>query len=372
MKLEIVQKGKYRILKILEKVETEGGFKELSEILNKMVAHGQHHLILDFSALNFVDLRILNVVNALWKKIEVENGSIDFISGNNNLDEVISLTGMDEFTTIFKSQSAVYDSITASDQPVEKLESGSEKIELRAIGKYKVFKVNDELTMPEMEKIKALVNGLAQQGDKFFVFDFAALTLVNSALLGMLATIFLRVQKKRGEVTVLTDKEEVKEILGLGNFNQLFSIYSSQDEFIQKAVAKGEDLSSPTIMVVDDSKTMRELLKTQIQAMGYQVLEAENGEEGVRMAKEKRPNLIIMDVDMPLKNGFEACLQIKQEIRDTYIPIIFNTSMDAEKDRFMALECQGDDYIIKPFNDADLIFRIRTHLRIQKLIKQLK
>lgn len=112
--------------------------------------------------------------------------------------------------------------------------------------------------------------------------------------------------------------------------------------------------ASNTILIVDDSPTELQLLSAPIKAMGYTVLTATDGDEAIQIATERQPRLILLDVIMPKKNGFQVCRQLKntQETKD--IKIIIISSKSQESDKFWGMKQGADDYIMKPFDDKIL------------------
>lgn len=115
-----------------------------------------------------------------------------------------------------------------------------------------------------------------------------------------------------------------------------------------------------TILVVDDEQDMRGLIELHLQKAGFDVLHAEDGEEALKMVHSFSIDLILLDVMMPGKNGFEVCRDLREF---TLIPIIFLTALDAKTDLVKGLALGGDDYVIKPFTAIELIARIDAILR---------
>jgi two-component system, OmpR family, response regulator len=115
-----------------------------------------------------------------------------------------------------------------------------------------------------------------------------------------------------------------------------------------------------TILVVDDDSHIREVLSYALKQEGHQVRVAENGEEGLRMARESDVELIVLDIMMPEMDGLEVCRELR---RNSDTPIIFLSSKSDEVDRIVGLELGGDDYISKPFSPRELVARVRAVLR---------
>jgi DNA-binding response OmpR family regulator len=94
---------------------------------------------------------------------------------------------------------------------------------------------------------------------------------------------------------------------------------------------------------------------------GYHVLEARNGRDGMRVATEENPHLVLLDVMMPGLNGLDVCRQLRR--RGFAAPIIMATGRGEEVDRVVGLEIGADDYLVKPYSQRELLARIRVHLR---------
>ncbi|MBR4110831.1 MAG: response regulator transcription factor [Clostridia bacterium] len=117
------------------------------------------------------------------------------------------------------------------------------------------------------------------------------------------------------------------------------------------------------ILVVDDDKNICELLSLYLKNDGYMVVFAHDGSEAVTKAKEEKPNIIVLDVMMPVINGWEACKLIRQF---TDVPIIMLTALDSLENKVQGLNIGADDYIVKPFEPVEVVARINAHLRRQE------
>ena len=119
----------------------------------------------------------------------------------------------------------------------------------------------------------------------------------------------------------------------------------------------------PSILVVEDEHSQREILCYNLEADGYEVLSAENGEEALLLVDEASPDIILLDWMMPLVSGIEVCrrLKLKRETRE--IPIIMLSARSEEVDKVRGLETGADDYMIKPYSLVELLARVRGQLR---------
>jgi two-component system, OmpR family, KDP operon response regulator KdpE len=119
-------------------------------------------------------------------------------------------------------------------------------------------------------------------------------------------------------------------------------------------------LTAANILVVDDEPQIRRVLRATLSAHGYAISDAKNGEEALDSIRKERPDLVLLDVNMPGMGGVEACREIRR-ISDA--PIIMLTVRDAERDKVSALDAGADDYVVKPFGIEELLARIRAALR---------
>jgi two-component system KDP operon response regulator KdpE len=118
---------------------------------------------------------------------------------------------------------------------------------------------------------------------------------------------------------------------------------------------------APTkILVVDDEPQIRRVMRTTLASQGYSVAEARNGDEALEVIPAERPDLILLDVNMPGRSGVETCREIRQ---GSDVPIIMLTVRNSERDKVQALDAGADDYVVKPFGSEELLARIRAALR---------
>ena len=125
------------------------------------------------------------------------------------------------------------------------------------------------------------------------------------------------------------------------------------------------------ILVVDDTEANRRLLGWMLEDEGHTVQEAENGELAVALFKETNPDLVLMDVMMPIMDGFEATKAIKEYLGGKHVPIIFLTALSDDASLAKCLSIGGDDFLSKPINEQVLQAKIKAHSRIKDLNEQL-
>jgi DNA-binding response OmpR family regulator len=122
-------------------------------------------------------------------------------------------------------------------------------------------------------------------------------------------------------------------------------------------------VSAPKILIVDDEKSIRNLVRSYLEAEGFEVLEAENGTEAIRLMRVSTPDLVVLDVGMPVLDGIEALREIRT-FSDVYVVML--TARSEEVDKLIGLSVGADDYLTKPFSPRELIARIKAVLRRQR------
>ena len=119
---------------------------------------------------------------------------------------------------------------------------------------------------------------------------------------------------------------------------------------------------SKRILIVEDQEDNRTILRDVLSTVGYELIEALNGEDGVKLAQNERPDLILMDIQLPKMNGYEATQQIKSIAELKTVPIIAVTSYALSGDEAKARAAGCDGYIAKPFSPRELLAKIRKYL----------
>ncbi|TMV86960.1 phosphate regulon transcriptional regulatory protein PhoB [Thioclava sp. BHET1] len=119
----------------------------------------------------------------------------------------------------------------------------------------------------------------------------------------------------------------------------------------------------PTVLIVEDEPAQREVLAYNLEAEGFRVSKAENGEEALLLVKEDAPDLIVLDWMLPNVSGIEVCRRLKTRPETKGVPIIMLSARSEEVDRVRGLETGADDYVVKPYSIVELMARVRAHLR---------
>ncbi len=128
----------------------------------------------------------------------------------------------------------------------------------------------------------------------------------------------------------------------------------------------------PRILVVDDNEINRDIIVTRLEANGYETLQAADGEEALTAAARYRPDLILLDVMMPNLDGIEACRRLKSNVDNSFLPIILVTAKAETKDIVTGLDAGADEYLTKPVDQAALVARVKSVLRIKALHDQVQ
>jgi len=119
----------------------------------------------------------------------------------------------------------------------------------------------------------------------------------------------------------------------------------------------------PTVLLVEDEPAQRELLAYNLESEGFDVITADNGEDGLILVDENDPDLIVLDWMMPQLSGIEVCRRLKSNSKTRQIPVIMLSARAEEVDRVRGLETGADDYVVKPYSVIELMARVKAHLR---------
>ena len=120
------------------------------------------------------------------------------------------------------------------------------------------------------------------------------------------------------------------------------------------------------ILIVEDEKNIVDILSFNLGREGYQTLEAYDGDAGLQLALEQDPDLILLDLMLPKRNGFDVCRSLRAQGRST--PVIMLTAREEETDKVLGLELGADDYITKPFSMRELLARVKANIRRSEMV----
>lgn len=129
--------------------------------------------------------------------------------------------------------------------------------------------------------------------------------------------------------------------------------------------------SKPLVLIIDDSIDVHRLLNTRLKNEDLEIVNAHGGQEGLAMAHERRPAIILLDLDMPDLDGFEVLRAIKDDIATLHIPVIVLSGLQSPQDKVTAFDLGAMDYITKPFDLAELRVRVRSAVRLHYLLQML-
>jgi diguanylate cyclase (GGDEF)-like protein len=131
-------------------------------------------------------------------------------------------------------------------------------------------------------------------------------------------------------------------------------------------------LENKRVLVVDDSEVMQRLMQAHLRADGFEVFAANNGSEALGVVKSVDPAVILLDVDMPVMDGHETCVRLKDDPATQIIPVIFVTSKGSVFDKVQGLDLGAMDYVTKPFEPVELRARVRSAYQLHYLIRLLE
>ena len=119
-------------------------------------------------------------------------------------------------------------------------------------------------------------------------------------------------------------------------------------------------MTKQKILIADDEAQIREILRIYFEKEGFEVIEAEDGAAAILKVQSEKPDILLLDIMMPVLDGIEVCKQVRKM---TDLPIIMVTAKDEDDDRIAGLEIGADDYITKPFNSREVVARVKAVLR---------
>jgi putative two-component system response regulator len=131
-------------------------------------------------------------------------------------------------------------------------------------------------------------------------------------------------------------------------------------------------MSKQKILIVDDEEAIRHALTRMLRPLEVETATASNGEEALEAFREHQPDIVLLDVVMPKKNGFEVCQELKSRAESRLVPVVIVTSSSAPENKLRGLEVGADDFIAKPFDRSELTARVRSLLRIKSYTDELE
>lgn len=126
------------------------------------------------------------------------------------------------------------------------------------------------------------------------------------------------------------------------------------------------------VLVVDDNIHNIELLDGVLSSRGYEVVRAMNGKEALEKVKEASPHIVILDVLMPVMDGYETCRRLKENEETRFIPVVMLTALNSLEDKVKGIDAGADDFISKPFQTPELLARVKSLVRVRSLIDELE
>lgn len=141
------------------------------------------------------------------------------------------------------------------------------------------------------------------------------------------------------------------------------AIIDEQSEYLAKWISKDAlDFIGKRILVAEDNPSVKRLVCYTLERAGYQVLSASNGVEGLRMAREEKPDLLVLDVMLPGLDGFELCHRLRTDPQTAQLPILIFSAKTQDADLSTGLSLGADDYLIKPADPSEIVKRVANLL----------
>lgn len=190
-----------------------------------------------------------------------------------------------------------------------------------------------------------------------------SVSVSSAAGKGSVFTVILPVSQKDGNgVPAGTYSSEI-------SYFRDGAVYDASQESLSSGLFIDEDMSESkkTVLVIDDNQDVRSYLKS-VLSFDFNVLEASNGQEGLKTARKFVPDAVICDVMMPVMDGMECCRTLKSDIRTSHIPVLMLTAYAVEEQKIKGYECGADSYISKPFSSELLLARIGNLISSRQML----
>jgi DNA-binding response OmpR family regulator len=154
------------------------------------------------------------------------------------------------------------------------------------------------------------------------------------------------------------------------------SFHGKEVVFSGNPLYRGEvsemDIEKGMILIVDDSQVSIQVLSHQLQNAGYSISVAMDGKKALDVVEKDLPDLVLLDIMMPDMDGYEICRRIRDNEGTRMIPVIFLTARSSKEDIVQGFEAGAVDYVTKPFNTAELLARVRTHVELKRARDEIK
>ncbi|MEK6154010.1 tetratricopeptide repeat protein [Flavobacteriaceae bacterium 3-367] len=161
-------------------------------------------------------------------------------------------------------------------------------------------------------------------------------------------------------------KEE--EIVSISQVKETVTSIEVAETISEPAMVSKVDQELPVVLMIEDNQDLRSYIRD-ILSESYTVLEAVNGEEGVAMAIEHTPDIVLSDLMMPKMDGLQVCKLLKEDMRTSHIPVILLTAKSSKEDRIEGLKSLADDYLTKPFDTEELLIRLKNLIKLREKIQ---
>ncbi|MFH0922133.1 MAG: ATP-binding protein [Fibrobacterota bacterium] len=372
MSLELTIKGNYRIITVRQDLTDTRTLSALSNLIHNLMAQGENRFVLDLSQISGINTGILGVVADIFKKLKGRDTDFKVIVRNHEMEDVFNISQLTAQVRVHTNLAQVLQSLGDSADGGVDAPPVDGNFDVQTRGDYKIIQVRHELTRAaSIEAFKRLLEGFLEQGQVKFVLDFRNQSMVASAILGILAALQKRMAALHGEILVVADHPDVIELFNLTGLSDFMRLYKTQESFLSDARKRNDDISPVLVMIASGNPDDRRVLEMKVRSMGYAVLTAATGAEALEKIRKIVPDLVLIDSHLPGMDGAATCTRIKQTVQGRHVPVLFITEPDKPTERLRALECGGDDFLHKPFNEEELASRIRSHLKIKRLTENL-
>lgn len=375
MPVKVFTRGPYAVMRIADRKPGDGPVKAIQARFDELLGLRKKDCVLDLSELTQLYSHLLGLISDAYRRINARNGTLTVVITDPEVEETYNLSGLNLLARTVRSFDDIRVDTTGGPPAAPSLQANIQaQIKTQREGDFIVVEVPETATtLQGARAVNELVEDLVSQGYTRFLFDLSKLETVSSDVLTHVGLCYNKVKLRNGEVAVISSKSELCDLLDLSGLNGIVACYDTREDFSAHLTERSyRPASEHTILIVDDSRVMREMLLRLVTEIGHRAITATNGKEAIEKTLSEQPDVVLMDVHMPEMDGYQACREIKNRLSGRYIPIVFVTTLQEPRERLNALRAGGDDFVNKPVQREDLLFRIGTQLRVKELTEDLQ
>src|SRR3989339_670445 len=308
MAFTILPRGQYHLVRLESEDIGMAAVRHLEETLNRLFLMGARHVVLDCTGIDRMASQLLGMIGCLYRKTKEKELSLGVILKNPEMVEAFNLSGFQERVKIFSEAEEL-----GMPESTEALLCRQGCFELLVQMPFHVIRLWREPTnWEENLDLNQIVDSLLEKGIRRFLFDFGDFSLYSSNVLSSLASCYSAIQNGDGDIRIIARNRQTRDFLSIGGLNAKIPFYAGPEEFLDSLSDSDKQSQAKTILIVEDDTAIGKWLVASVQQLGYRPLLAKDGKEGIELASRERPDAVLMDIQLPFIDGYQACRVIKK------------------------------------------------------------